>query len=276
MISYIASGSEHAFDSCITNCCTIPVPLTLNDTLKSGCADSYADCETGDGPGALRDELKGDWTVWQPGTGSRTYQTGDPEGGWPASRIRAMLNGTDENTDTAKANQNNVYLRTEAEESTGANSNWSWRTRTLQDISTINASNCLLSCFPEELQKAIVAKEVKSDTVYNKCDASNVATTYDKLWLFSTSECGYGKRPYGNEGSAYPSSSYSHYNLYYLCHEGLYTGSNTSSPLLRSLSWSYADRVYGRNGVSWYAGDPAGSGRNGIAPGFVVGQEAAQ
>lgn len=192
-ITALAKTNPHVFDKCITNNCTKTVELQLNSALMStGWTDAQYQAETGDGPSTLVYELKDEMKVWQP----CTDQYGDSTGGYPASRIRAMLNGADDNTDIARAN--NTYIYSRADETT--TSGWDNRTVQVTDISTINANNSLLSCFPAELKSSIIPKTVKSDTVHNDTTGHN-KTTYDKLWLFSNAEVGSTFRP--NEGTAY-------------------------------------------------------------------------
>ena len=45
----------------------------------------------------------------------------------------------------------------------------------------LHESNCLLSCFPEELQNAICPRAIKSDTVHHTGIPENVAVTRDRL-----------------------------------------------------------------------------------------------
>lgn len=154
---------SHVYEECLSNGCTHSVEVALSDALKYR---SFS--MSGDGASMLCHSIKNIYNEW-----NKSAITG----GWPASRIRATLNGADSLTDTGVAGTD-----------------------------VLDGTNCLLSCFPEELQTAIVAKEVKSDTVYNDITGGN-QTTYDKLWLFSGIEYFKDitdpeyKRP--NEGSAY-------------------------------------------------------------------------
>ena len=97
--------NPHVFDKCVESGCTKTVNLNINDTLKGGgWKDDYMSKETGDGPALLHDELHDEFRVWQPGTGSGSYQYGDNTGGYPASRIRAVLNGYDWTSDGSHGN----------------------------------------------------------------------------------------------------------------------------------------------------------------------------
>ncbi len=142
------------FEDCLENGCTHSVDITLNDTLL---AASYAgQMEDGDGAATLRYSIGADYRMWN--------SEKDSTGGWPASQVRAVLNGKDELT-TGYAKY------------------------------ALDAGKCLFSCFETELQNAIVTKAVRSDSSYNsKVEADNV-TSYDKLWLFS------GKEVYLESGS---------------------------------------------------------------------------
>lgn len=281
--------NPHVFDKCVKAGCTKTVNLNINDTLKGGgWKDDYMSKETGDGPALLHDELHDEFHVWQPGTGSGDYQYGDNTGGYPASRIRAVLNGYDwtsdgshgNTTDLTRANQKYVYTRSDESSNTG----WNWRTADLTDISTVTSDNCLLSCFPENLQAAIVPKAVKSDTVYNDVSGNNV-TTWDKLWLFSGKEMWVDSgsdnnaiRP--NEGTIYDritkqgitTSSHAGNKGYYFYTSGSTAYGNTDYWWLRSAyrhSRNYAYIVH--NSGHWNISS-AGLSYDAVAPGFVLGK----
>lgn len=275
-ITALAKTNPHVFDKCIEDNCTKTVELNLNDTLKSvGWTDEFYARETGDGPSTLVYELKDEMKVWQPGTGIDGEETenGDNTGGYPASRIRAVLNGADANTDTTRANK--TYILSRADETHIYVNSGAWRNVSITDISTINSGNSLLSCFPAELQNSIVPKAVKSDTVYNDT-TGNSKTTYDKLWLFSAQEVGLGKRP--NEGTVYSrmnsQSARIAYGLgdYYIW-EGHSSG-DVNCWFLRSADVNYVDGAYciindGRLSRTSSAGRDGDS--IGTAPGFVIG-----
>ncbi len=137
------------FQDCLEYGCTQAVNLVLNSTVMD---TSYADeMDAGDGAGALYSSINSHYRYYNSGSGSPTT------GGWPASQVRAVLNGQD------------GLL--------GNNANY-----------PLNADNCLLSCFPSVLQDKIVAKAVTSATVRNSEEADDVMVTSDKLWLYSSSE----------------------------------------------------------------------------------------
>lgn len=146
------------FRECMKNGCTHSVELALSEKLKG---TAYPNM-TGDGAGVLCNSINQEYRSWN------SYNNGNYRntGGWPASRIRATLNGYDEFTDTSL--------------------NGSGKTN-YAGSDVLSREEALISCFPEELQAAIVPKEVKSDTVYNDISRNN-QTTYDCLWLFSTTE----------------------------------------------------------------------------------------
>ena len=280
----LCKTDPHVFDKCVKKGCTKTVNLDINDTLKGGgWKDDYLSKETGDGPSVLYNELHDEFHVWQPGTGSGDYQYGDNTGGYPASRIRAVLNGYDwtsdgshgNTTDLTRANQKYVYTRSDESSNTG----WSWRTADLTDISTVTSDNCLLSCFPENLQAAIVPKAVKSDTVYNNTSGNNV-TTWDKLWLFSGNEMYSDFTNRKNEGTPYDritkqgitTSAYAGNKGYYFYTSGSTAYGDTDYWWLRSayrVSRYYACNV--RNSGGWNGGI-SGYGDRAVAPGFVLGK----
>ena len=136
------------FHDCLVYGCTHAVDLKLNSTLLY---KDYTKKITGDGAGVLLEGLKRVFLHWNKG-----YSTA---GGWPASQVRAVLNGADELT-------NPSLVASQA---------------------MLSADECLFSCFPEDLRERIVAKAVVSD-LCNDASAPQCVTTYDKLWLFSASE----------------------------------------------------------------------------------------
>ncbi len=143
------------FEDCLKNGCTHAVNLNLNKTLLTKDYSGQM-MENGDGAGCLEESIQYQYTGWNSDTSNA--------GGWPASQVRAVLNGKDgllgECADYA-----------------------------------LEESDCLFSCFPTVLRNAIVPKVVKSDAVYNSQEEKDIVTTYDKLWLFS------GKELYGDSGS---------------------------------------------------------------------------
>ena len=168
----------YVYEDCIANGCTHSVALNKNTTttILSSTFDSSG--VTGDGPSALYYELitknSSDADCyenlrWHPNGG--TYGTNS--GGWGTTRIRAMLNGADDLTDTETANYSS-YASSDENKS----------------ASIYTSTNCLLATFPTELQNAIGARNVKYDSVYNEKTQANLKTSNDKLWLFSPNELG--------------------------------------------------------------------------------------
>lgn len=223
----------YVYGECLTKGCTHSVELSLNDTLKK---NSYFTM-SGDGAGVLYNSIKGSYLKWN--------EISKNTGGWPASRIRATLNGADSLTNKGVAGSN-----------------------------VLDVDNCLLTCFPEELQRAIVAKEVKSDTVYSKWNPEDAGyetkTTYDKLWLFSGEEY-FGetidtsrRRP--NEGSTYAGAK--------ACGSrsaaGYHERGDTNHFWLRSASRSIINSVYYVNYSGGVHDSFAGNISYGLSPGFCI------
>lgn len=125
--------------------CTKAVPLVIGNKMRN---DDFPDV-IGDGASVLYHSIMPDYREWN--------RTTNKTGGWPASRIRATLNGADTNTDESVAGEG-----------------------------CLTASDSLFAAFPKELQDAIAAKAVKSNIT--DCDSEGIVTTYDRLWLFSGKE----------------------------------------------------------------------------------------
>jgi|GEM_PF-5134713 len=257
----IASWSQkdpYVYEQCIDGggsgeSCTKSVPIVLNEKLKG---TSYPSM-TGDGTGILRSSISSSYRAWNRkestyfNTTSNEYKNGTNKGGWPDSAVRNTLNGTLTNNMLNITNKNNEFAEAK-----------------------LNEGTALISCFPPELQDAIVPKTVKSDTVYNNVSGNNVIT-YDKLWLLSGSEIYIDSgsnnniiRP--NEGTTYErakvlgitTSSYSKNRGY----------NEVESPYnrwLRSADRSYAYTMRGVNSSgSWYYSNV--SSTYGLAPGFCL------
>lgn len=270
----LCKTNPHVFDQCVESGCTKTVNLSINDTLRNDqWKNEYAIHEAGDGPSILKNELHNEFRVWQPGD--------DNTGGYPASRIRAVLNGYDWTSDDSHGNTTD---------------------NTKANVDNITSDNCLLSCFSENLQKAIVPKAVRSDTVYNNYFGNN-ATTWDKLWLFSGEElyqlgtagdrnC---DRVFRYEGTNYDRSKklaitavsvdqvmYSQkgkWNQGFAASPAfdgnpMELGGMQSSWWLRSLPYWYKTRCYSVFYIYGAVDDhiETGSDIPGIAPGFVIGQ----
>ncbi len=169
------------FDSCLEHGCTKAVPLTTNsdlfdmDVANNAMAQDY----TGDGVGTLF-YLIGDASYSAVRTGHGLWNLNysgnsisDPANVYSRSRIRTTLNGDSSNIDAwlAEGSHNNYYYS--------------------EEYPLFDESNCLLSCFPAELQEAIVARETVNGGNATAGDYKYAdEETYDKLWLFSLKEVG--------------------------------------------------------------------------------------
>jgi uncharacterized repeat protein (TIGR02543 family) len=169
-IIHWATEDPYVYEECIAQTdangvsysCTKSVPLSassrgkiLTDENKS----KFADQTNGDGVGTLVYSLAESYTYWN------YSQT--TTGGWPASRIRATLNGAQEATADGTHNKTNYAA--------GA------------DMAGLTTAQSLFGTFPAELQSAIQKRKTKSDVVYSDALNNNV-TTYDRLWLFAGTE----------------------------------------------------------------------------------------
>ena len=154
-----------------------------------------------------------------------------------------MLNGADALTDKGDDNYSN-YVNCSSDVNKSA--------------SIYTPKNCLFATFPKELQEAIGARQVKYDSVYNQKNETNLKTTNDKLWLFSTNELadtmGDSKYDHPLEGRVYKKlegtgdeSRISYYLLYIT--SGQYYSEITGTSWLRSL---YGDSSYYDNGYVAY------------------------
>ena len=156
----------YVYEQCIAQGCTHSVALSQNTTTTILNEQFNPSNETGDGPSTLYYELvtqNGNEECyenlrWHPNGGE--YGTSD--GGWGASRIRAMLNGADHLTDKEEDNYSS-YASSDVNKA----------------ASIYTAENCLFATFPQELQNAIGKRQVVYDDQY---------ITKDKLWLFNPNE----------------------------------------------------------------------------------------
>lgn len=257
------------YEECIGNGCTKSVPLSKNSTTTILSGEFIPSTETGDGPSTLYYELvttitEGEYANyncfenlrWHPNGG--TYGTN--KDGWGASRIRAMLNGADDLTDKETTN-------------------YSTQGTCVRDVnksaSIYTGSNCLLATFPQALQNAIGKRAVKYDT------ETDLKTSYDKLWLFSSNELGdrvsYSNYNHPNEGSVYAKMEGTgdaymgndERKVYYVANEeGNHVGSVYFAWLRSSSSYNYylVLCLYGGGGV----GDGSASDTNGVSAGFTL------
>jgi uncharacterized repeat protein (TIGR02543 family) len=140
----------------------------------------------GDGVGTLMTSINSNYSNWNGYVGSSydKFGYGDTTGGYPASRIRAVLNGSDRYTADG---QNSLYY---ADLVAGS------------DMKNFIPEMSLLTTFPDEVKSAIVKKAVRSDTV-NTDALNSTVTTYDKLWLFSSAELKEATDEFGSDGFTY-------------------------------------------------------------------------
>lgn len=146
-----SSLDPKVYEDCVTNRCTHSVYLDFKHTsARYLFNDSYVSSQTGDGAGTLYHSIKAEYRRW--GMDNKRVAA------WPESRARAVLNGSDERTDSSYA---------------GA------------DVDNINSNNSLLAAFPEDLQAGIKSRAVGS---LENSNSGNIVYSYDKLWLLSGSE----------------------------------------------------------------------------------------
>jgi hypothetical protein len=187
-----AKKDPTVFQKCLENGCRCPVLLTLgySASQKKKIASSnftlYYSTVSGDGVSGLYYTINSSYTIWN--------NTKNNYGGWPASRIRATLNGYDD------------YTGSYADNGTIHKKDYTYCGSDL-----LSENDALISCFPDTLQKNICRRAVKSDTSYElkgnydpgnvnpqygavikdddgKDQIASLVTTYDKLWLPSTHE----------------------------------------------------------------------------------------
>lgn len=155
-IVYWNNEDPYVYEKCIANGCTHSVELDPSKTttvLNPAFTASY----TGDGPSVLHDELQQENRFWT--------SSGRNIGGYAASRVRAMLNGADSQTDITSTNVSSDVTH---------------------PASIYTEENCLLAAFPQVLQNAIGNRATKYAIKGGKDIAA--MTVYDKLWLFSSYE----------------------------------------------------------------------------------------
>lgn len=170
----------YVYWECIANGCTHSVELTKGTTTTIINRNYNTSYIKGDGTSALLSEISinrsKENAKWMP-NGVPADRYGKNDGGWGSSRIRAMLNGINQDTFT----ETNPY---------GGSYNTSDDKH--KDPSIYTSDNCLLATFPQELQAAIGERKVKydskSDVVSDESNTKSLKYCYDKLWLLSTSE----------------------------------------------------------------------------------------
>ena len=169
-IAYWSKTDPTVYADCISNGCTHAVGLNLNDTIKGDTLTGFD--ETSDGSGVLYSNLADAYRRWNPTSNVDISNDSDIFGcnkyGWSGSKIRATLNGADEHTKSEVASGKDAA-----------------------DQTILTSSNCLLSCFDPEIRNVIVPKVIQGDADYYSSSEASM-TTYDKLWLLSTKEAGFG------------------------------------------------------------------------------------
>ena len=154
------------YEDCIQEGCTHTIELDLPSLLRNPKFD--ASLETGDGPGALYQELT---TPDYPTDAFRRWTEQETnQGGWGTSRIRAMLNGADELTlpDEEGLDSSTSGFALGADE--------------------FGEETCIFYALPDVLKNNIARVAVHYDTVYNQKTEENLQTSYDRLWLLSADE----------------------------------------------------------------------------------------
>ncbi len=166
-----------------TPSCTKGLDIFLNDSL-AGKKYSF----TGDGSGVMYKAISDKKRSF-----SYPYSLDEMapnDGGWPASYIRAVLNGADEYTNKLCDGSSAVTLA-------GG--------KPVAGENPPGKEESLFSCLPSGLRSHIVPRAVVSDTWNEDVNTTeHTMVTYDRLWLFSADEIWAteeGYRP--NEGEAY-------------------------------------------------------------------------
>ena len=210
------------FQNCMEAGCVIPVDLNLIGSIT---VDEYPyDLSDGDGVGTLRYPISEEYMKWN--------NASDTTGGWPASRMRATLNGKDVQTDTTVAGSD-----------------------------CLTSDTCLLAAFPDVLRDSIVSKEVHSIA------GNAVVISYDKLWLFSESEL--NKSSTNKDASPYPWAvkSFTSGTLYDPALVPYTETGNTADAWARDSSTFVVTRIPGgASGPSTYPPNMT----IGISPGFCI------
>ena len=252
-----AKKNPEVFRPCLKNGCTHSVLLNIDSKIAGTSYQGQMD--DGDGAGVLYESIAEDYRKWN----NDNYNYG----GWPASRVRATLNGSDEYTadGTGVSSEPSIYYNGDNDVAG-------------TDMEGFTSADALISAFPAELQAAIVPKAVVSDTKYNDyTDTTYTFTTYDKLWLFS------GKEVYQNSGSnndvirANEGTPYSRTTELNITTSS-YAGNKSYNELGSANYWWLRSPYRGNNYLVYrvYAsGDWDGSGASGtgtgLAPGFCIG-----
>lgn len=252
-----AKKNPEVFQGCLRNGCTHSVELNIPSKIAGTSYQGQMD--NGDGAGMLRDSMASNYRKWN--------NDGYNYGGWPASRIRATLNGSDEYTadGTGVSSESKIYYNGDNDVAG-------------TDMEGFTATDALISAFPAELQAAIVPRAVTSDTKYNDyTDTTYTFTTYDKLWLFS------GAEVYQNSGSnnnvirtneGTPYGRIAELNITTSSYAGNKSYKESGSAYywwLRSPSRGGSNKVYLVSTSGDWDNDLAAYATCGLAPGFCIG-----
>ncbi len=240
------------FESCLENGCTKAVELTPNETLfnmetvENAAARGY----TGDGVSTLLYLLNGTedssdaYAVWNASRADNS--TEDPANVYSRSRVRTTLTGDQSN------------IQEWMTENPGANDYY--------DIATLcDETNCLLSCFPTELQDAVLPR-----TTLNSGNATtgnykkNDKTTFDKLFLFSVAETGITNASDDSGGTSYNISGRTAYEF------------SSTDAISYHQEWWTRSGYSGNNYYAFYIGYSASESgisvntSRGLSPGFCL------
>ena len=252
----------YVYEECISEGCTHSVYLNANSTttILSKQYTTNTGYYRADGTSALFQELKLNDSLYEnlryaPNGGVRAYPL------WSESRVRAMLNGADSETDIGSDNYDSYD---------GAMSDVN------KKASVYTKDNCLFKTFPSVLQDAIGTKVVKYDSDSRNITEENVKHTNDRLWLFSLSELSNRESPdtffkHPLEGECYPKFSRAK-------RIDLSDPERSFSCLNLRLRESYGIMLRTRHGYYVYSiGSDGGGGliasnsaKKGIAPGFTL------
>ena len=252
-----AKKNPEVFQGCLKNGCTHSVELNI--TSKIAGTSYQGKMDDGDGAGVLYNSIASNYRKWN--NDNLNY------GGWPASRIRAVLNGSDEYTadGTSVSSESKIYYNGDNDVAG-------------TDMEGFTSADALISAFPEELQEAIVPRAVVSDTKYNDyTDTDYTFTTYDKLWLFSGAEV-YQDSGSNNEvirtNEGTPYSRTTELNIT----TSSYAGNKSYNELGSANTWwlrspirSFYNAVYGVDASGDWGRDDAYNATLGLAPGFCIG-----
>lgn len=166
------SEGESVYADCVENGCTKSVPILLNDIIGADNPSSRELCSILHST-QFGGHIKMDYVKWNYINGSSVKEAAN----WATSRIRATLNG-----------YNNAW-------------GGSFTPSEFASVDTcLKKDNCLLSCFPPRLVKAIKTKIYNVPTNWDSrspFDITSYVTIKDKLWIPSAEEV------YGNADADY-------------------------------------------------------------------------